>query len=336
MRIEKAKVGEVILNKVNNQRYIVTEVTEPIDDITVATAQIYNPDLKEISQDVPEQVEITSANARIYKHLFNTIKENAVNDANITEGKFYLNDVDVPTGEIVPVKVLGVTDNFVVFEGRRGNDSFAYIYDAKRDHFKTLFKAENIESLEAKNIILLTDKRAEDVLDETTGEITGQKYYARVSLVTENEAYEEGYYHFRAQKIALDDKTSKVTTKLLRDGKYAIISAETTGENVIFICEDSRWIYTGYSRDYIPTNVCKWQDSLSFITPDHFIYGFMGEERKIAVDTSLLKDCKNLFEVSRNGDTTEYSFTDDEMKQVVTITVTSTNDRGDIVTISKA
>ena len=336
MKVERAKVGEVILNKVNNQRYIVTEVAEPIDDITVATAQIYNPDLKEISQDVPEQVEITSANARIYKHLFNTIKENAVNDANITEGKFYLNDVDVPTGEIVPVKVLGVTDNFVVFEGRRDNDSFAYIYNAKRDHFKTLFKAENIEVLKVKNIILLTDKRAEDVLDKDTGEVTGQKYYARVSLVVENEAYEEGYYHFRAQKIALDDKDSEVTTEIRRDGKYAIISAKTEGGNVLFICEDNHWIYTSYPRDYIPTNVCKWQDKLSFITPDYFIYDVMGEERIIRIDTTLLKNYKELFEVSKSGDTTEYSFTDDEMKQVVTITVTSTNDRGDVVTISKA
>ncbi len=362
MKIEMSKVGEVVLNKLNGKRYIVDSITtasftdvparamirpykwsedELMDELAKKGLAIGEEDGVEAAEAALELV-ITSVNAKLYRHLFNTVKAAVYSTVTVENGKLVVDEKVIETGEIIPDKIVGTLPGFVLVSTIADSEGIVniYAYDVKNDAFIKVSESDEytqgrsayemkrddktfyvIASIEVKPIM----EEDEDGKEIQTGETKNVVYL----YVTE---YKDNLMFAPIDCITFDsaDKIENPKALMLEDEYFVLVLSSDTQIKTIVYRGDSFAKERSNTLPSIPVYIGR-RGSYS-IGQDYV----QVTDRTYKTDTKDLVDngCVISFETRSNDDGFEMSFTNESMTLVKTMTIKDTSDRGRIIKIA--
>lgn len=361
MRINKSRLGEVVFNKLNSRRYIVTAIDAlPFDDgIAVATIRPYKWSEEEIAEALEKkgltigddgmkiaeealELTISSSNERLYSHCFNTVKEAVYKAVTVEGDRLVVDDRIIETGEIIPVQVCGTLPKHILVTAKRNDVSFVYAYDVENDDFVEIARSDDYVQDRAvyefkikkdnkdRLFYVISDIRVEPIMDtDENGEEVqvAESRYVSYRLVTEDN---RKFKIIDLDKIIYEEPEKVNSPKLITlDGYFAIGLESDLKVKTIVFTSDFSIVRTDDLPD-IPIYIGK---RGSYMIGRDYVR-FDGETYK--TDTKALTDagCVLIFEANTIEDGFELLFTDDTMSNVKVMTVRETDDRGRIVKIA--
>ncbi len=330
MRVALSRVGEVVLNKANNKKYIVTDVRN-YDGKISADIELYKEDEdEELDLSVMQSSTITEENERLYRHKFNTVELAAFKSYDVAPGTFSVDEKEIKTGDIEVVKFLGTGKNYIVFEGKRDEQTAVYSYDVKNDRFDALFEASSVNVKTYGDDLVLTYKRSEPIIDEDTEEETGRLYFEDMVIVADRKAP----VIFKAT-MSLNENVEIANVKIRQVGDFNIFSIEKDKAAFIVLHNSGNLIIAKDNASFVPTYVgyrngyyLLGENAYMDISSDTLI-----EDKELSVLTT--EGCNLLFERGSDGyGCSQLSFTNSAMNMVITVEIVDTNDRGRVVTVA--
>ena len=336
MNYSLVREGEVVLNKLNGQKYIVTHVDR---ESGMSSAALLEPE--KAPEGTPLTVTITKGNERLYRHKYNTIKSASFESYEVSYNTFMVDGKDIPTGDIKPLDLLGTTNNNIVFHAQRGETKSVYAYNVKNDRFGVLFDIPTGGSSVAaisvdKDVLVVTNLMFKPLVDDETEEQIGTICYKEMTVITESRDGE-----LKTTRVSMVHPEGPVIQpKVTKTNGYDVISMSSLQSSCFVILKDNKVVSSQSAGGLVPQYVGEYEGQMYFIGHKKFATlrdGVIDKVYQVADlwDPSDFEVCTNiLFEVSTVDNVTSYVFTDSKMHTVRSIDIIRTDDRGDVVKVS--
>ena len=342
MRVEKAKIGEVVLNKVNGRKYIIDSIEADAFSNPEAKATLYVPEgesvftdsTEETTEEILRDVTITSLNDRVYRHLFNTVKEAVYKTADISNGEFKIDGNKVETGEIKPAEIIATYENNVVILAEAETPR-VYTYNVRDDRFVLIMEDGNMEP--KIEYITIGDKAVSVVtFAELTPEPEDEDIVKKDNVATSYIVYERKdgkVYTCLLGSYSFDNVVNNIVVYNLGKKECGLgLSSDKAAHYVVVREDDGIETVKSYAIPSLP----KYTDSKFIIGDDYVLY--MPTSLMIdSVSTDRINSLGNiiiLFEVTQESNSTELAFTNNAMDRVVTLRQERTADRGIVKTVA--
>lgn len=338
MRENRLRIGMEVEQKVSGTKFLVTKITRDEDGSKVAEAVEVIPASETLlSEKTPKKVTISKANDICYKITYDPGPTEPVTGYTLKDGTIYYNDNPIEQGEIVVDEILALLPGGLVVTVKAAEESFVnvYFYNVERDLFElkftdipkeeiVVFKVTENEMYFGFNRIITSIEKDEDGQEKEVRKF-GHAFIFKIAygkqcsvcihgnpLLFDQAAFKDTFLYIPYEECGSVEKPIEKC-----DRGYYIFDVETTLRYVFQVTSKTAPVCT-YTH-YCDNLIVKTDNEL-------YIDGYL-ELRTEKV--KLLSDYPYLVDVTpRSKYETTYSFTDKECTKVITITKTSTKDRG--------
>ena len=332
MRLAMAKkVNIEITNKVNNAVYVVTEVG---DDYVKASKKV-----DENTLDEQDTVTVNDSNALCFRFLRDPNPETVPEGYSVKDGILYKDGSKVTEqGDLKVLEILAEVKGYLILLVKSSAGTFLNTYRPSRDRFEKSYevKAEKLKAYKSGEDVYIVASAYEDVIDDETGEVIGQKYNGKLYA-----------YHTIDRSWIRMDLNIPVDNIQFIDSYLVFEFVYTSDENGILRKTERTYVpvlgsvlpaeleeFFGFVLgDGIKAYYSKYMCALNLIGKDAIVVDADScSFRTLRADFSGMEDRTCLIDISFENNSTVYSFANDKY-ELYKVTVKSTSDRGDIVTV---
>ena len=330
---KKGSNGQIILDKVSGQKYVVTGVYE-----NGLEAIPTNEEGSEAENE--KSIRVTEENAIVYRLLKDPNPKDApdVNGYSLRNGAIIAPDGEsIPLGDINAVDILGSVRGKLILLVTEDDMRGVRIYDVNKDRFgetvtifntpKTLYADEDIVILSSNDLVQTEEKDEEN---EETGEVTVVNDFTktRILYITSRRiSFSDNPFLLKDNVLILDGKTKTIivgTQDVLTDG--SIVDTYNTA-----VIRHNFGMEMIPGADYVKGAVSR-DGSIVLIAANGVYVKDTGIF--IKVDTSALMEGNYIYLVDTvvNDTTTTFYLTNDK-RQVKKLVTRQTSDRGVVASV---
>jgi hypothetical protein len=328
MRIQKTRVNQVFLNKVDNKFYTITDVT---DGVATGVLTVKDQD-KYIPVENGTEVKISEKNDRCYRLIFDPNPPEAItaDDFGRNGATILFHGEPVEMGEIETGAILGAANRELIFIGKRGDRTSLYTYAPKKNRF------EERVVLHDYRIVASDDNKTFIILDQEITEVDSVENDQPVkapcmvgSCIVVVRCYDEGRNRRRITTCRAASKWDDNTSVEVING-YVYVGSNNVAEGTVFNTEGYRYYSdsengarkeTGEPAKLCYSGIYR---TMAYITSKAVLFA----DNEYRFNTSLLGDYTYIVDQNVDENGTTLIFADAQATGIKTVNYQETADRG--------